>query len=419
MARTVAGVRIPATGLSFLGQDPVVTLGAIPAFALTNTAPWTVEAIVQPFSLKSSRIFTNSFNFGTNKGFLMGTAVANGQLYMEVFYGNSSVALSATGFIAQGQKTFLSATFDGSGHLDFHMNGNFFNRFNVTMVAGDATANSYIGNEATGAGAAWKGTMFGLRYSNIARYTNSNYTVPAALTSDANTLGLWLFAEGTGTTTADSSGNGHTGTFGGGTNPIWLKRTAASATRKNYCYNPSFEVGTTRWGSANPATLTRITTDFLYGIASLQVDCTTTSASGARYTSPAIAIQRGQKWTGSGYVKAKTAGDIGKTIALHVIEQTGGSEVLQNVVLTSGWTRVSLTKTITTNNSGGFLLDFREDNGVAVGFLLDGVLLENTDLLYDYFDGGLTGGTWEGTANNSISDFVVTRFLASARSLAT
>jgi hypothetical protein len=64
-----------------------------------------------------------------------------------------------------------------------------------------------------------------MRISNSLRYTGTSYTVPAAnFSSDANTVGLFHFNEGTGTTVNDDSGNNNNGSFttGGANNgPTW------------------------------------------------------------------------------------------------------------------------------------------------------------------------------------------------------
>ena len=67
----------------------------------------------------------------------------------------------------------------------------------------------------------FNGVIDELRISNVARYTAATYTVPnAAFAVDANTLGLWHFDEGTGTTTADETANGSAGTLLNG--PVWV-----------------------------------------------------------------------------------------------------------------------------------------------------------------------------------------------------
>jgi hypothetical protein len=81
-----------------------------------------------------------------------------------------------------------------------------------------------------------------VRISNVARYT-ANFTVPSSpFASDANTKALWHMDEGTGSTTADSSGNSNTGTLNNG--PVWLvgkfgqaalHRVTVWETDKTYC----------------------------------------------------------------------------------------------------------------------------------------------------------------------------------------
>ena len=67
----------------------------------------------------------------------------------------------------------------------------------------------------------FNGVIDELRISNVARYTGATYTVPsAAFTVDANTLGLWHFDEGTGTTAADATAHGSAGTLLNG--PVWV-----------------------------------------------------------------------------------------------------------------------------------------------------------------------------------------------------
>jgi len=64
------------------------------------------------------------------------------------------------------------------------------------------------------------GVIDEVRISRIARYSAS-FSVPTGpYTTDSNTVGLWHFDEGTGTTTADASGNGNNGTLYNG--PVWV-----------------------------------------------------------------------------------------------------------------------------------------------------------------------------------------------------
>jgi hypothetical protein len=55
------------------------------------------------------------------------------------------------------------------------------------------------------------GVVDGLRVSDTVRYT-SNFTPDVQMESDQDTLLLWNFTEGSGTSVEDESGNGYTGT---------------------------------------------------------------------------------------------------------------------------------------------------------------------------------------------------------------
>jgi len=71
----------------------------------------------------------------------------------------------------------------------------------------------------------WKGHIDEFRVSNTLRYTGTSYTVPSAnFSPGANTVGLYHFDEGSGTTAGDYSGNSNHGSFtvGGASNgPTW------------------------------------------------------------------------------------------------------------------------------------------------------------------------------------------------------
>ena len=124
--------------------------------------------------------------------------------------------------------------------------------------------------------------------------------------------------------------------------------------RCNFIQNPSFEVDLTTWSALIGATLTRITSDFLYGIACLQVDSTALASSGARYAGTNVRHATGEVWTASGYVKAKTGGDVGKTIVIH-LNENGGGESTQSIVLSSSWQRVSVSRTIVNTSNNNFV----------------------------------------------------------------
>lgn len=66
------------------------------------------------------------------------------------------------------------------------------------------------------------GNMAYIRISNVKRYTGTTLTVPTApYTNDANTMVRILMTEGSGSTAADSSGNGNNLALDGTNPPAW------------------------------------------------------------------------------------------------------------------------------------------------------------------------------------------------------
>jgi hypothetical protein len=99
--------------------------------------------------------------------------------------------------------------------MRIYVNGVLSGSLNATGSITSSTAALFVGSTATNAGFC-NCFIDESRVSNIVRYT-ANFTVPGApFTSDANTRALWHFGETTGTTTADASSNGNTGTLTNG-----------------------------------------------------------------------------------------------------------------------------------------------------------------------------------------------------------
>lgn len=70
----------------------------------------------------------------------------------------------------------------------------------------------YIAKEKLDLTYGFNGDVSMIRVSDARRYTGTTYTVPTSpFSDDANTVGLYFFDEGSGTTLGDSSGNGFDG----------------------------------------------------------------------------------------------------------------------------------------------------------------------------------------------------------------
>jgi len=82
-----------------------------------------------------------------------------------------------------------------------------------------------INEEAAAVGETWPGdaTIDEVRFSHVARYAGTSFSVPTApFATDADTVGLWHFDEGYGGTAYDSSANSNDGMFKG--DPEWVSR---------------------------------------------------------------------------------------------------------------------------------------------------------------------------------------------------
>ena len=177
--------------------------------------------------------------------------------------------------------------------------------------------------------------------------------------------------------------------------------------RVNYVRNPSFEVDTTGWSSIASATLARTTDESNTGSASLSV--TNASGSAAAYTFIPLIGGEGTYYV-SAYVKLAS----GNSSANYFIRQlqyedtlstgtvSAGNVGIQNLSYTGNWVRLS--GSVTKQGSANFMTIRIVTGSTVPGeiFYVDSVMLEKSDTLGSYFDGG-SNGFWSGTENNSFS----------------
>ena len=175
--------------------------------------------------------------------------------------------------------------------------------------------------------------------------------------------------------------------------------------RVNWVENPSFEVDIEKWVGTPGATLTRDTTNYRSGVASLKV--VNASASTVQYSDLPLIAGSGF-YTISAYVKLET----GATTANYFIRQLqyeniGGPTVAtgnvgtQNLSVTGDWVRLSgvINKAATAN-----YLNFRIATASTTSgdiFYVDDVMVEKGNTAGTYFDGDT--GFWAGTAHDSFS----------------
>lgn len=182
--------------------------------------------------------------------------------------------------------------------------------------------------------------------------------------------------------------------------------------RINLVPNPSFEVNTTGWAALTSGTVATTTDESWTGTQSAEV--TITAPSGIQYGGTAIdriPYQVAGSHTASAYVKL-AAGSTTANLSLRYFEyetnlstSTVGSGILdiEQVSDASGWVRLSGTYTRTAIANVVILRVYNDSTTSGDVFYVDGVMLESSSSLNDYFDGSLAGSFWVGTEHDSFS----------------
>ncbi len=181
--------------------------------------------------------------------------------------------------------------------------------------------------------------------------------------------------------------------------------------RVNYIINPSFEVADTYWGSVGGATLTRTTSEFNTGSACLSV--TNVSGSAAQFgpSGARIPLVAGEGiYYLSAYVKLASGNSTSNYFfrVLQYESNTASGTVsaanvgLQTLSYTGGWVRLSAP--VTKNPLANYIVIRVATSSTISGeiFYIDSVMLEKSNTLGSYFDGG-SNGFWTGVPNDSFS----------------
>lgn len=172
--------------------------------------------------------------------------------------------------------------------------------------------------------------------------------------------------------------------------------------RVNLVTNPSFETNTTGWSSLGGSTIARITTDSRFGSASVRT--TYASAASNQGITTTFACTTGQSYTFSAYLK-NTAG-ITRQMYTQIGWPGGGSFSTSPItnVAAGSWVRITATGTAPSTGTANLYVVTGTTGQAASGqtALVDGLLLEQSASLGEYFDGSFEG-FWTGTAHASIS----------------
>lgn len=180
--------------------------------------------------------------------------------------------------------------------------------------------------------------------------------------------------------------------------------------RSNLAENPSFEVDTTKWEGGAGGVLSRVTSEFFTGTASLQVENASASyAQLGNVSTYMVPLVLGEgDYVISAYVKL-ASGNSGANYFLRYLQYDdfdgasvgSGNVGTQALTDADGWVRLSGTMTKVGIANYAIIRVVTDSSTNTDVFYVDGVLIEK-DSLGTYFDGG-AGGFWSGTANDSIS----------------
>jgi hypothetical protein len=261
----------------------------------------------------------------------------------------------------------------------------------------------------------------------------SNYVIPRS------GLALeWLFNEGSGTTTADTSGNNLTGTTNGTfvtdvpssvltsvttpvstsdatatsesynvTNPLGItvnEQSTAYDYLTNYIANPSFETGLTGWlqyGGTPNAVLTQDNTHVMFGSYAMKIAASAGIDGqgfygGTQYFASGLTI--GLTYTFSYYIYSPVA-TTGQQMNSYVSCGSATNSSV-NFDVAVGWNRIS--NTFIANNSTANVYP-RIRGSASTNYWIDGVQIEVGSSTSPYIDGNMNNVYWNGTANNSTS----------------
>ncbi|GAB6053355.1 hypothetical protein JCM17960_21750 [Magnetospira thiophila] len=202
--------------LTFDGSDDYVTL-ADPA-ALSLTGPLTLEAWVRPDVIDNT---TQSIVSNLEDGGF-GLQLVDGLATFSLSVDGTTYSVQSDSALTAGEWVHLAGSYDAAGNMALYVNG--VQQSDVASPVGtvDASAQALmVGGDPDASGAAtslFSGAVDEVRlWADARSETEIQETLGRQLNGNESDLsGYWNFNEGSGTTLADGSGNGHAGTLSGG-----------------------------------------------------------------------------------------------------------------------------------------------------------------------------------------------------------
>ena len=314
----------PIAGLSFDGYQ---NYGAMPASVaannLANFGSWSFIATIQLSydPLQSSCILYLQMDYTNGKGLAFEINSFSTPAHLTVYGMVHAGGSSSTGVVPYGQQSTVGVTWDGT-NLNFYINGVNTNTVSsgVASVAGVSGTN-LLGTESTSTNlGANGGRHFHGIIQDVRTYSNrvlsgAEITSYASGTNPTNTnmaLGFNLVG-GSGTTTADLSGNSATATLTGTPLPTWITGNNSLTKQTNIPLSASYStVGVLiSRGVARVLTATYSMAGVLTGRSFTRVLIATYSATGA--IKRLISRNLSATYKGSGVISKTTKRNLSST----------------------------------------------------------------------------------------------------------
>jgi hypothetical protein len=188
--------------------------------SLRVTGPMTIEAWVYLYSFNTGQTYPivskNDFTtIGNEHGWNL--KMDSGVFEMRIENDGYSEATAAAS-PALNVWIHIAGTYDGST-VAIWQDGTKVGEVPATNSLGSSTRDLLFGVDVNPGNPYFDGVIDEVRLSNTVRY-GSTFIPEGRFTPDANTVALWHFDEGQGSSASDASGNGHTGALVG---PTWVQ----------------------------------------------------------------------------------------------------------------------------------------------------------------------------------------------------
>lgn len=188
--------------------------------SLHAPAPITIEAWIKPTAVSGERHIIGKRTYALGV-----IPLGSGFQVSFTFVSGGSARSVKSGEFALGQWYHVMGDYDGS-NMRLFVNGRKAGAIVTSGAIDQASTPLRIGSADDGADDFFSGVIDEVRLSDIIRYRGNGpgigFVAPQTpFTPDAHTRGLWHLDEGSGTTTADASGNRNTGTLV--KSPAWTR----------------------------------------------------------------------------------------------------------------------------------------------------------------------------------------------------